>query len=377
MPQEPTPESDGYANQLAAIYALAQQLIFERVTAILRRTFPDLASQQVARIQIRRVTNDIVSRLVYQTNPLVQKMITAAVSEGEKAADGAIAAAGGPPPPPGSSLERLFDDTPFDLSMPHSERAAQAIRDDITSELQDVRFRLTRLPDDIYKAIAPHGGIGQVLDNGFTPAHAQAVAWRVFVSKGITGFTDKAGRNWSLSAYTEMAVRTASLRAFNASHLARMTAVGIKYVTVTDDGHPCPLCLPWQNRVLAISPDGLGTPTIADAVAAGLHHPNCRHTWVAVIPGVTKLPPVQEWTPEHAAAYNATQKQRAIERDIRKNKLVAQHALDTDVKTDALADVRRQQANLRAHIAEHGLKRQSRREQPDLSNGRIKLPTPQ
>ena len=65
----------------------------------------------------------------------------------------------------------------FDLSMPHGERAAQAIRDDIVSELEDVRFRLTRLPDDVYKFIAPHGAIYQALENGVTPAQAQAMAW--------------------------------------------------------------------------------------------------------------------------------------------------------------------------------------------------------
>jgi hypothetical protein len=78
-----------------------------------------------------------------------------------------------------------------------------------------------------------------------------------------------------------MAVRTASARAYRESHLQRMQAAGIHLFTVTDDGHPCPLCFPWQNRVITDTADGTH-PTIADATAAGLFHPNCFPGFVPV-----------------------------------------------------------------------------------------------
>ena len=62
--------------------------------------------------------------------------------------------------------------------------------------------------------------------------------------------------------------------------------------------------------------------------------------------------------------YNAQQKQRAIERDIRQAKLVQSLALDEQRAQLAAAAVKQQQARMRAHIAEHPeLKRRSEREQ--------------
>lgn len=290
-----TPErSERYAAALIALYVLAEERLLAEATKILRAAPATNAGAftvlGLARQMVRRVLASLG-----RSDALTTAMVTAAASEGRRDADAAVAAsralvrAGVSPAgrggsrgpgdgrPPGSARVRPGDE-PFDLSMPHGERAAQAIRDDVVSSLEDVRFRITRLPDDIYKMIAPHGAIYQVIDQGVSPAQAQAMAWRVFVSEGVTGFTDKSGRNWSLSAYVEMAVRTASARAYNASHLARMRALGVEYFTIPPTGHPCPLCFPWQGKVLTVgqipNPRIRVDATIAEATLAGLFHPN-------------------------------------------------------------------------------------------------------
>jgi hypothetical protein len=299
-PPSSNQSSTALATTIVGLYVLSEAQILGGITSILRRTPATLAGRQAAVPRIRRLVRQVVARLVYTSNDLVRQMVTAAVEEGSRDAIASVSKAlvgrGGFTPPPGSTggaggssgsgRALTVGGEPFDLSMPHGERAAQAIRNDIESELQDVRFRITRLPEDIYKAIAPHGAIGQVLANGFTGAQAQAVAWRVFVSQGVTGFTDKSGRDWALSSYVEMAVRTASMRAYNASHLARMHALGIHYFTVSDDGHPCPLCFPWEGKVLTdghvADPEMPVDGTIGDATAAGLFHPNCFPGFVSV-----------------------------------------------------------------------------------------------
>jgi len=281
-------------------------------------------------------------------------------------------------PPSGPTAAGGTGSGGFDLSVPHGVRAEAAIRQDLVSELDDVRFRLTRLPDDIYKAITPQGAIQQVLQGNVTPAYAQAKAWRELTANGITGFTDKGGREWSLSAYVEMAVRTSVQRAYNASHIERMHALGIHYFTVPDDGHPCPMCFPWQNKVLTDGPiehpempvDG----TIQDAVAAGLLHPNCRHSFVPVIPGVTKLPKPRMWSMDDADRYNQTQKQRRLELNIRKAKKQVEYASDPQTAAEARAKVRKRQAAMRAFIEETGLVRRSRREQLNLTMDQYPAP---
>lgn len=381
------PSSDDLAAQVAAAYILAQQQILAGSTSIIRATPATVFGQLQAVSLLRRLIARVTPQLAAY-DPVARLMVTSAAAEGNSTARRAVTQAlatvrshaghSGPPPvTPGTALG--VPDEPFDFSIGHGERAAQAIARDLVSDLQDVRFRLTRLPDDVYKAIAPHGAIRQVLDNNVTPAQAQAMAWRVFTSQGITGFTDRAGRNWSMSAYTEMAVRTSSSRAFNDSHLQTMQALGVHLFSVPDTGHPCPLCFPWQHAILT---DGLGTPpqdvhvdsTIEEATAAGLFHPNCRHTLIPYYPGITKLPPREPWTFERAEAYKATQRQRALERNIRQAKRQFEYAADADMRAKARADIRAAQANLRQFLARTGLPRQTRREQVDLANDHTKLP---
>lgn len=393
-----TPErSERYAAALIALYVIAEQRILSGATLILKGT--PLTNEGAFTLLglLRRMVRRILESLT-RTDALTKALVTAAVSEGRRDAQAAVEASralarvntpadarGGPRGPgdgrpPGSALRRPGAGDPFDLSMPHGERAAQAIRDDITSSLDDVRRRITRLPDDVYKMIAPHGGIYQAIDQGVSPAQAQAMVWRVFVREGVTGFVDKSGRNWSLSAYVEMAVRTATARAYNASHLARMQALGIEYFSVPDTGHPCPFCFPWQGRVLTV--DRIEDPaipvdaTIAEATAKGLFHPNCRHTLIPVFPGVTVLPEVREWTPELDAEYKATQRQRHLELQVRKAKRQLEHAITPEARQDATVRVRAAQAKVREFVRNTGLLRDSRREQIDLTDAYVKLPTP-
>lgn len=390
MAQKTPPTSEQLAAQLAALYVIAEQNLLSGAATILRTTVPDLAGQQRAVGRFRRLVQRILAALDARTSALVVAMVNAAGSEGRRDADRIVGQAleriasldrstPPPTPPPGSGLTTP-DGEPFDLSAWHADRAAQAIRDDLVSALDDVRRRLTRYPDDIYKAIAPHGAIYQVSDNDVTPQQAQAMAWRVFVSQGVRGFTDRSGREWTLSAYTEMAVRTAATRAYNTSHLARMKALGVEYFSVPNTGHPCPLCFPWQFRILTDGP--IADPvipvdaTIAEAVAAGLFHPNCRHVLLPVFPGYTVLPDPEVWTDEHARLYRLSQTQRRLELAVRKAKRRFEYALTPEQRGEALADIRRAQRRLREFVRVTGFLRDTRREQVDLSDAYIKLPAP-
>lgn len=376
QPQQPAPQpapltlaaAEAY---LIGLYVGAEAFLTAQITRILKRMTPGPVGAGVARQQVRQVARNVVGQLEQRTPPLVGQVIDLAGRDGWRSGGAGGSGDGGshggflpPNPNPG------FD--PYEL---HGVRAARAIRDDLNSELQDVRFRLTRLDDDIYKIIAPAGGAGQVLPNGFTPQQAQAKAWREFVARGVTGFTDKSGRDWSLSAYTEMAVRTASSRAYCASRLQLLQYQDINLCTVSDTGHPCPLCFPWQGVILCIDDDG-EHPTVAQATEAGLFHPNCRHHLAAYFPGRSTLPEPAEWTDGHAAAYKATQRQRALERDIRAAKRQAQYALTPQSAAESRADIRDGQAKLRQFLAANpdlNLLRHSRREQVAFSNATINV----
>lgn len=95
-----------------------------------------------------------------------------------------------------------------------------------------------------------------------------------------------------------------------------------------------------------------------------------------MFPGVTVLPEPREWTAEDQRLYDLSQKQRRLELDVRKAKRQLEYAASPEAAADARAQVRRRQAKVREFVAETGFARQSRREQLDLTDARIKLPTP-
>lgn len=85
-------------------------------------------------------------------------------------------------------------------------------------------------------------------------------------------------------------------------------------------------------------------------VAGGLVVHNCRHSLSLYLPGVTKKPP-HHATP--GTTYAATQRQRAIERHIRRWKRAQAAAMDEPTRAKAGAKVREWQAAAREHVAAH------------------------
>lgn len=349
---------------LIGLYIWAEQALLAGLAGIVRTLggVDPLMRSTTARLLVRRLALRVVARLGQETPAMLAALIAQQTAAG---------APGAPPPPPGVPPRPPQGPMVpfFDPGMSHGDRAVRQIENDLASELADVRYRITRLDDDVYKAIAPEYAVDQVSGAGVTPQQAQARAWQDLMRRGVTGFTDKSGRDWPLSSYVEMAVRTAAGRAFNAARMEHVASNGGNLLFVSDDGHPCPLCLPWQNVVLAIVPDGVH-PTVDEAIAAGLFHPNCKHHMAEYVEGHTHLGEPQEWTPEDQAAYEATQKQRALERAIRAAKRDLAYARTPEAEQAARADIRDAQARLRKFLADNAhlnLVRKSRREQIDLA----------
>lgn len=93
-----------------------------------------------------------------------------------------------------------------------------------------------------------------------------------------TAFVDRAGRTWDLDNYLMMNVRTNSMRVFNETIQAEAVAGGDDLVRVTSGGDPdCGDCFPWEGRILSVTGKTKGLPTVDEAEAAGLFHPNCTH----------------------------------------------------------------------------------------------------
>ncbi|MEJ6549845.1 hypothetical protein PQI66_09845 [Corynebacterium sp. USCH3] len=210
--------------------------------------------------------------------------------------------------------------------------------------------------------------------------------------EGIGFYRDSAGRKWGLDTYSEMAIRTGTNQALRDAHAAELLAQGIDLVIVSSHANPAPQCAPYEQKVLSLTgehPNGRQTidgqsvtvtASIAEAEANGLHHPNCRHTHTAYLPGFTDPLPVQP-DPDHEG-YKATQQQRYFEREIRRSARMEAAATTPEARAKAAARRRNYEAKLSAHRRQWDLPRRRHREQlrgPSggaAAAGRRRTPTP-
>lgn len=197
------------------------------------------------------------------------------------------------------------------------------------------------------------------------PAASAAAVLGQAAGRGITGYTDPRGRTWALTSYVDQTVQHAAGNAAMDGYLDRLTEHGDDLVIVTRSPHPCPICRPWEARVLSVSGTDPQRSSVAEARAAGLWHPNCHHTVYRWTPGFTWPANAIQHRP---GTYEATQRQRAIERHIREWKRRQVAALDDATRAQAGRKVRQWQAALRQHIAAEGLRRSRQRERIDYGH---------
>ena len=149
--------------------------------------------------------------------------------------------------------------------------------------------------------------------------------------EGITGFYDKAGRQWTPEAYVNMTVRTTVHNTAIESVKIRQEDYGADIFQVSRHSGARPLCYPYQGRFFTWNNSG-GTfmdgegknhryapiSSTSYGKPAGLFGINCGHHPIPIIPGVT-IPRerAKQNKEQNDKAYALSQKQRALERNIR------------------------------------------------------------
>lgn len=105
---------------------------------------------------------------------------------------------------------------------------------------------------------------------------------------GIDALTDSAGRSWSFDRYAEMLARTKAVESRNTGLANRMLQNGYDLVQVTDTGSSHPACADWEGEILSLTGNTPGYPTVSDAEADGLFHPNCQHAINVIQPDLAE-----------------------------------------------------------------------------------------
>ena len=104
-----------------------------------------------------------------------------------------------------------------------------------------------------------------------------------FTERGIDSIVYSNGARVNIANYAGMAIRTANLRANLMGSGEFRQQLGEHLIQITKHGTACPLCIPWETKILIDDVYSGGTradgnyPLLSDAMEQGLYHPNCRH----------------------------------------------------------------------------------------------------
>jgi hypothetical protein len=361
--------ADGLAQALVDLYADAERAITADMARRLRAGLraPQGTEKLGAINELRRAVQVIVARLDADLDGHVHQALTLAFARGGQAALDELARAG-----------RLTDAqlAAVRAALPGAEAINRLVWT-LTSTLRGTHLRILRWPLDAYREVIA-ATLPQTLLGTTTRLAAAQHAWDRLLDRGITGFVDRSGRRWQLASYVEMAARTGTAQAAVQGHLDRLGTAGIDLVIVSDAPQECARCRPWEGKVLhrgqrteqvehatrvGITVDVRVAGSVTEAVAAGLMHPNCRHSLSAFTPGITELP--RRGATADPEGDKARQRLRELERRVRREKTKAAAALDPAAARVHAAKVRQLQAQIRDHIdtAPTTLRRRREREQ--------------
>ena len=201
---------------------------------------------------------------------------------------------------------------------------------------------LRKANDDYRKAIFN----AQVYANTGAGTYEKAVdmATKDMLSRGLNCVMYANGARHTLADYADMAIRTASKRAYLQGEGEKRQEWGVTTVIMAKRGNPCPKCLPFVGKVLiddvwsggrsdGVDPEtGKKYPLMSYAISQGLYHPRCKDSHTTYFPGVSTAD--DTWTKEELEAVGLQNQQESrqqyVERQVEKYGRLAEYSLDEE-----------------------------------------------
>lgn len=211
---------------------------------------------------------------------------------------------------------------------------------------------------------------GAVITGAESRQQALRKTIRQFNDNGITGFVDKRGRNWTPEAYVNMAMRTTAGSVANEVQTARCEDMGVNLIQIDSHSGARPKCAKDQGKIFSLDNTSGTTEDLngrkiryypwnssSYGEPDGILGINCGHHKYPFIPGVN----IQRYFPTedmdaNNRLYKQTQVQRALERDVRKQKrecMLFDELGDPDAFEEASVKLKSKEAKLKDYVNKH------------------------
>ena len=193
-----------------------------------------------------------------------------------------------------------------------NERKLDALIEATTNDMKKAETAVLRMANDKYRKAIFNA---QVYANTGAGTYEKAVdmANKDMLAAGLNCIEYANGARHTLSDYAEMAIRTASKRAYLQGEGQKRQEWGITTVIMNKRGNPCPKCLPFVGKVLIDDVWSGGKvedgdyPLMSYAISRGLYHPRCKDSHTTYFPGISTAD--DTWTDDELKAVGLKSRQ--------------------------------------------------------------------
>ena len=315
-------------DKVADIYEqLQRDLFFRTVRRLKERGTDDLLDNpyiwQMHALDDMHLLNDENIRLIAERSEIAEKELRRVIeNEGLKVYE--------------ETFQQLVEDLGREGTTANHydvQRSLQALADQTMNDINNVIN--TTLPQEtqaMYKDVVEQT-VAEVVTGLKAPQQAFRDTIYKWHERGFRGFQDKAGRWWNADTYARTVIKSTTYRTYRQMREAPAEEFGIDTFYYSIKSSAREMCAPLQHQVVTkgssfTADDGTEVMSLLDygyGTPSGCMGINCGHMMTPFIPGVNNLPDlpdeVKDLTPDEAIENaNIESKQRAIEREIRKNK---------------------------------------------------------
>ena len=195
-----------------------------------------------------------------------------------------------------------------------NERKLEALIEATTNDMKKAETAILRMANDKYRKVIFNAQVYAHTGAG-TYEKAVDMATKDMLAAGLNCIEYANGARHTLSDYADMAIRTASKRAYLQGEGLKRQEWGITTVIMNKRGNPCPKCLPFVGKVMiddvwsgGRAEDG-DYPLMSYAISKGLYHPRCKDSHTTYFKGISTED--DTWTKEELEAVGLKAKNEA------------------------------------------------------------------
>lgn len=256
---------NGKSRALGSIYAKAYADLIREMNNFAKTDF----QRERAMAMLARV-DDVVKNLDAETQKYIKKEVPAAyfVTAGEMK----------------KQIKNMKVRVPDAFSQIHYQ-ATDAAANDAMLKFGHTMTGIKRSAEEVVK-FSQQKAVREIIAAGqLRGAAAKELSKEVLAKiedEGITALIDRGGKHWQLDVYAEMLTRQvlANSGRDGVSNTAR--EFGLDLVQITTHGSPHAECRAWEGKIVSLTGDTPGYPTLEDAEEEGLFHVGCRHGYTVV-----------------------------------------------------------------------------------------------